>query len=50
MNNKDKTTKGIKIDKDSLKIKGTLDDVLRASVPKKKTKDNKEAAKTDKDS
>ena len=33
--NKDKKPKSTKIDKDRLKIDGTLDDVLKVSVPKK---------------
>jgi hypothetical protein len=33
--NKDKKLKGIKIDKDRLKINGSFDDVLKVSVPKK---------------
>lgn len=37
---KNKKPKGIKIEKDRLKIKGTLDDVLKASV-KKPNKDKK---------
>lgn len=36
--NKDKKPKGIKIEKDRLKINGTLDDVLKASVKKPKDK------------
>lgn len=39
MNNK-KKPKGVKIDKDRLKINGTLDDVLKASVKKPKEKKN----------
>lgn len=37
--NKDKKPKGVKIDKDRLKIKGSLDDVLKASIPKKPKSD-----------
>ncbi len=33
--NKDKKPKGIKIDKDRLKINGSFYDVLKVSVPKK---------------
>lgn len=39
--NKENKPKGVKIDKDRLKIKGSLDDVLKASVPKK-PKDDKD--------